>query len=1016
MKKKGFTLIELLAVIIILAIIALITVPVIMNIIVKARMSAAEDSTYNYVKAIENEVALANLENKVYKDKEDYTLDDIKVEMKGKKPTGGLYTLKNGSVESGTFCVNNYTVNYQNNKAKAGTSGCDTSNLKKQGSIKLSSNSGNYKYPSSGTFEVIENISNGELSCTSSDESIAECSITNNIVTVTPKNKEGSTTLIITSKETNNYTEATASHVVITADSLLSVTANGFTGVYDGSSHGITVVSEGATIKYGETDGTYNLDNSPTYTDVGTYIVYYQVTKEGYKTVTGNKTVTISKADGKVTLSETSGSYTYPTSGTFKITENKSGGTLSCTSSDESVATCSISGTTVTVMPGTKEGSATLTITSIGNNNYTDAQASYVAMTSQGILSVTANGYTGVYDGSSHGISVSSSGATIKYGETEGTYNLDSSPTYTDVGTYTVYYQITKEGYKTIKGNKTVTISKADGKVTLSETSGSYTYPTSGTFKITENKSGGTLSCTSSDESVATCSISGTTITVTPKTKEGSATLTIKSTVTTNYKEAQASYVATTEQGILSVTANGYTGTYDGASHGIIVTSSGATIKYGTSEGTYNLTSSPTYTNTGTYTVYYQVTKEGYKTVTGSKNIVINKANGSVSLSATSGIVYTGKSITFTASNSTGTLSCTSSNTSVATCSISGTTVTVNGVASGTSTITVNVASSTNNNATSKTYSATVRQSVTSISLDKTSVELYPNESVQITATASPSSAYNKTLKWTSDDSTIASVDSTGKIKGLKEGETTKIKVTTTDGSNITKVIDVNVGYTKGIKRSMNNCIKDTSICPNGTVVNVRVNTATNYDFYVIKDTGTILELIMANNLSATGVNWITEEDYLAAGGTVANWTMTIDNKEDGNNNKGPITVLKQLEELTSDWTNIPQITYTVKDDGGGNRYTEFNKTARARLLTKTEAINLGCKIYNSDGTSKNTCPSWLYKDTVSEYNYYGYWLSSASSMANIALVIHYSGSVGNGYVNNPLYAIRPVIKISKNL
>ena len=30
--------------------------------------------------------------------------------------------------------------------------------------------------------------------------------------------------------------------------------------------------------------------------------------------------------------------------------------------------------------------------------------------------------------------------------------------------------------------------------------------------------------------------------------------------------------------------------------------------------GTYNLTSSPTYTNVGTYTVYYQVSKEGYKT------------------------------------------------------------------------------------------------------------------------------------------------------------------------------------------------------------------------------------------------------------------------------------------------------------------------------------------------------------------------------------------------------------------
>ncbi len=51
MKKKGFTLIELLAVIIILSIIALITVPVIMNIIERANKSAFKDSAYGIIKA-----------------------------------------------------------------------------------------------------------------------------------------------------------------------------------------------------------------------------------------------------------------------------------------------------------------------------------------------------------------------------------------------------------------------------------------------------------------------------------------------------------------------------------------------------------------------------------------------------------------------------------------------------------------------------------------------------------------------------------------------------------------------------------------------------------------------------------------------------------------------------------------------------------------------------------------------------------------------------------------------------
>jgi len=51
--KKGFTLIELLAVIVILAIIALIATPIILNIVQKARKSAAEDSVYGIMKALE---------------------------------------------------------------------------------------------------------------------------------------------------------------------------------------------------------------------------------------------------------------------------------------------------------------------------------------------------------------------------------------------------------------------------------------------------------------------------------------------------------------------------------------------------------------------------------------------------------------------------------------------------------------------------------------------------------------------------------------------------------------------------------------------------------------------------------------------------------------------------------------------------------------------------------------------------------------------------------------------------
>ena len=47
-KNKGFTLIELLAVIVIIALVAIITIPIVGNIVEGAKKSAAKDSAYGY--------------------------------------------------------------------------------------------------------------------------------------------------------------------------------------------------------------------------------------------------------------------------------------------------------------------------------------------------------------------------------------------------------------------------------------------------------------------------------------------------------------------------------------------------------------------------------------------------------------------------------------------------------------------------------------------------------------------------------------------------------------------------------------------------------------------------------------------------------------------------------------------------------------------------------------------------------------------------------------------------------
>lgn len=132
MKKKGFTLIELLAVIVILAIVSLIAVPMIMQVIEKVNIKAAESSANSYKEAItqlitENEIKGINQlkPNNTYYVTRGTTIDgqyyeainDV-IKLKGYKPTGYddyIKFGKNYEIEEAILTINGYAIKIEEN-------------------------------------------------------------------------------------------------------------------------------------------------------------------------------------------------------------------------------------------------------------------------------------------------------------------------------------------------------------------------------------------------------------------------------------------------------------------------------------------------------------------------------------------------------------------------------------------------------------------------------------------------------------------------------------------------------------------------------------------------------------------------------------------------------------------------------------------------------------------------------------------------------------------------------------
>ena len=116
----------------------------------------------------------------------------------------------------------------------------------------------------------------------------------------------------VTVAQDDSHTEAVDTKEFSITKKRMTLTAEDYSGTYDGQKHGITVtVTEpaDAEISYRASEDASWQSAPVTYRDAGTYTVYYQVTSENYETETGSRTITITPKTVALTWGTTTFTY-----------------------------------------------------------------------------------------------------------------------------------------------------------------------------------------------------------------------------------------------------------------------------------------------------------------------------------------------------------------------------------------------------------------------------------------------------------------------------------------------------------------------------------------------------------------------------------------------------------------------------------------------------------------------------------------------------------------------------------
>ena len=251
------------------------------------------------------------------------------------------------------------------------------------------------------------------------------------------------------------------------------------------------------------------------------------------------------------------------------------------------------------------------------------------------------------------------------------------------------------------------------------------------------------------------------------------------------------------------------------------------------------------------------------------------------------------------------------------------------------------------------------RVNVTGVTLNKSATTLYVGDSETLTATVAPADATNKTVSWTSDDESVATVED-GEITAVGVGSAT-ITATTEDG-DFTATCDVTV-----------NPVAVTSVALNKT------STSITYG-----NTETLTATILPANATNKNIVWTssnesvaTVEDGVITANAVGTTTITATSQADGTKADActvTVTADKSKPKLTvtvfkETFSSVPETSNTaLKASHFDNEGWSFNSYCYGfggfsiRLASSNNAGNATTPALNLTGEGTLTLKAFGYK------------------------------------------------------